>query len=360
MKMSGKIIGLHALKFTMAAIGVSCLGVAVFAAPMTVTPKSKARVERRACRASQRLRAFGPGAGDAAWPCLRRRRRRLRAGHPHRRSRRADLRHSRIGLRELDFRRRFAGRACWRLVSSPSWDHGVSSFSLPDARGPLLRRGRFFCRSAAPGSARAHHPRPFRSCPRRPRRGAGDARDARHHGGMRYGDGFCRREQAVAYGESAARSAPSTSASIPPAMFWARRRSGWRMRRMLIVASGDYKREPDPTCAAFEPVACDVFITEATFGLPVFRHRATRRRDRQAARLAERCFRSARISSAPIRSARRSASSRCCARPATTGRSICTARWRSITDFYASRGDRARRIAQRRRERPRQSLPARS
>src|SRR5690606_24227166 len=39
-----------------------------------------------------------------------------------------------------------------------------------------------------------------------------------------------------------------------------------------IVASGDYKRQPDSTCAAFEPVACDVFITEATFGLPVFRH----------------------------------------------------------------------------------------
>jgi putative mRNA 3-end processing factor len=38
------------------------------------------------------------------------------------------------------------------------------------------------------------------------------------------------------------------------------------------VVSGDYKRQPDPTCAAFEPVACDVFVTEATFGLPVFRH----------------------------------------------------------------------------------------
>ena len=37
------------------------------------------------------------------------------------------------------------------------------------------------------------------------------------------------------------------------------------------VYSGDYKRAPDPTCEPFEPVACDVFITEATFGLPVFR-----------------------------------------------------------------------------------------
>ena len=39
-----------------------------------------------------------------------------------------------------------------------------------------------------------------------------------------------------------------------------------------IVASGDYKDVADPTCAPFELVPCDVFITEATFGLPVFRH----------------------------------------------------------------------------------------
>ncbi len=41
---------------------------------------------------------------------------------------------------------------------------------------------------------------------------------------------------------------------------------------LRIVASGDYKRARDRTCLAFEPVRCDVFITEATFGLPVFRH----------------------------------------------------------------------------------------
>ena len=39
-----------------------------------------------------------------------------------------------------------------------------------------------------------------------------------------------------------------------------------------VVVSGDYKRRRDPTCPAFEPVHCDVFVTEATFGLPVFRH----------------------------------------------------------------------------------------
>lgn len=37
------------------------------------------------------------------------------------------------------------------------------------------------------------------------------------------------------------------------------------------VASGDYKRCADPTCAPFEPLRCDTFITEATFALPVYR-----------------------------------------------------------------------------------------
>jgi putative mRNA 3-end processing factor len=43
-------------------------------------------------------------------------------------------------------------------------------------------------------------------------------------------------------------------------------------RGQRIVVSGDYKRRHDATCAPFEPQPCDVFITEATFGLPVFRH----------------------------------------------------------------------------------------
>jgi putative mRNA 3-end processing factor len=44
----------------------------------------------------------------------------------------------------------------------------------------------------------------------------------------------------------------------------------WRGSRTVV--SGDYKRQHDPTCAPFEPVECDVFVTEATFGFPVFRH----------------------------------------------------------------------------------------
>jgi putative mRNA 3-end processing factor len=37
------------------------------------------------------------------------------------------------------------------------------------------------------------------------------------------------------------------------------------------VVSGDYKRQPDPTCEAYEPIRCNLFVTESTFGLPVFR-----------------------------------------------------------------------------------------
>jgi putative mRNA 3-end processing factor len=44
----------------------------------------------------------------------------------------------------------------------------------------------------------------------------------------------------------------------------------WQGQRAVV--SGDYKRAVDPTCAPFELVPCDVFVTEATFALPVFRH----------------------------------------------------------------------------------------
>ncbi|MEM8810209.1 MAG: DNA ligase-associated DEXH box helicase, partial [Cyanobacteria bacterium P01_G01_bin.38] len=37
------------------------------------------------------------------------------------------------------------------------------------------------------------------------------------------------------------------------------------------VVSGDYKRCSDPTCEPFEVIECDAFITEATFGLPIYR-----------------------------------------------------------------------------------------
>ena len=39
-----------------------------------------------------------------------------------------------------------------------------------------------------------------------------------------------------------------------------------------VVITGDYKRRPDPTCPPFQVTPCDIFITEATFGLPLFTH----------------------------------------------------------------------------------------
>lgn len=44
-------------------------------------------------------------------------------------------------------------------------------------------------------------------------------------------------------------------------------------RGEIWVVSGDYKTQPDPTCAAFAPVRCHTFVTESTFGLPVYRWR---------------------------------------------------------------------------------------
>ena len=44
-----------------------------------------------------------------------------------------------------------------------------------------------------------------------------------------------------------------------------------RAHGTTLVVAGDYKLAPDPTCAAFEPVACDTFVTESTFGLPIYR-----------------------------------------------------------------------------------------
>ena len=46
-------------------------------------------------------------------------------------------------------------------------------------------------------------------------------------------------------------------------------------RGEVWVASGDYKTDPDPTCDAWEPVRCHTFITESTFGLPIYRWPAT-------------------------------------------------------------------------------------
>jgi len=88
---------------------------------------------------------------------------------------------------------------------------------------------------------------------------------------IRYGSRFCGQAQAIGYGEQL--SVGGVEVSLHPA--------GHVLgsAQVLVsahgartVVSGDYKRQADPTCAPFELVPCETFVTEATFGLPVFRH----------------------------------------------------------------------------------------
>ena len=88
---------------------------------------------------------------------------------------------------------------------------------------------------------------------------------------LRYGDDFAGSEQAVAFGEIVAINGVRVSFH-PAGHVLGSAQIAVEKEGMRIVVSGDYKRRPDPTCAAYVPVACDVFITEATFGLPVFHH----------------------------------------------------------------------------------------
>ena len=87
----------------------------------------------------------------------------------------------------------------------------------------------------------------------------------------RYGEDFTGRRQAVPYGESFTHNGVEVSL-VPAGHVLGSAQAVVRWKGMTIVVSGDYKRRRDPTCARFEPVPCDVFVTEATFGLPVFRH----------------------------------------------------------------------------------------
>ena len=88
---------------------------------------------------------------------------------------------------------------------------------------------------------------------------------------LRYGDDFAGSTQAISYGEEI-RLNDVTVAFHPAGHVLGSAQIMVTDRQTRIVASGDYKDAPDPTCAPFEIVPCDIFITEATFGLPIFRH----------------------------------------------------------------------------------------
>ncbi len=88
---------------------------------------------------------------------------------------------------------------------------------------------------------------------------------------LRYGDNFAGATQAVGYGETLDLGGAKVTLH-PAGHVLGSAQVAVEANGLRIVASGDYKNVADPTCAPFVLVSCDVFITEATFGLPVFRH----------------------------------------------------------------------------------------
>lgn len=88
---------------------------------------------------------------------------------------------------------------------------------------------------------------------------------------LRYGENFAGSTQAIRYGEEI-RLGDVRVTFHPAGHVLGSAQIAVTCKDTCIVASGDYKDAPDPTCTRFEFVPCDVFITEATFGLPVFRH----------------------------------------------------------------------------------------
>ena len=87
---------------------------------------------------------------------------------------------------------------------------------------------------------------------------------------VRYGEDFASEAQAAPYGQPVDRDGVEVTL-VPAGHVLGSAQAVVAYRGLRIAVSGDYKRRRDPTCAAFEPTPCDVFVSEATFGLPVFR-----------------------------------------------------------------------------------------
>jgi putative mRNA 3-end processing factor len=88
---------------------------------------------------------------------------------------------------------------------------------------------------------------------------------------MRLGEGAGDSQQSLAYGEKLTIS--DVGVTLRPAgHILGSAQVVLEFGGQRAVVSGDYKRRADPTCPPFELVPCDLFVTEATFGLPVFRH----------------------------------------------------------------------------------------
>jgi putative mRNA 3-end processing factor len=88
---------------------------------------------------------------------------------------------------------------------------------------------------------------------------------------LRYGENFAASTQAIRYGETVTLGGARVTFH-PAGHVLGSAQVCVEANGMRVAASGDYKNIADPTCTPFELVQCNVFITEATFGLPVFRH----------------------------------------------------------------------------------------
>ena len=86
---------------------------------------------------------------------------------------------------------------------------------------------------------------------------------------LRYGADFCQQRNVARLGERV-RVGDVTVTFHPAGHVLGSAQIAIEQGGFRLVVSGDYKRASDPTCLPFEPVRCDAFITEATFGLPVF------------------------------------------------------------------------------------------
>lgn len=87
----------------------------------------------------------------------------------------------------------------------------------------------------------------------------------------RYGVDAAKHYQGVSYGESV-RMGEVTATFYPAGHILGSAQILLECKDQRIVVSGDYKRRDDGTNPPFEPIKCDIFVTEATFGLPVFQH----------------------------------------------------------------------------------------
>jgi len=90
----------------------------------------------------------------------------------------------------------------------------------------------------------------------------------------RYGEDFTESRQSIAFGEQVTINGVEISFH-PAGHVLGSAQICFTWQGFRAVVSGDYKRLPDRTASTFEPIRCNLFISEATFGLPVFRHPPT-------------------------------------------------------------------------------------